>query len=262
MKYELKNNSALAKEVSRAAIMEQRKNSTGLFMRLLIFFSFSLLIHLLLIKGLENMINYVKPNIPRINRPLSIKITSTHSIIKKTSSKNKHTTQPESIQTNSKKIINIRKLSKKDNNQPHEKPYLPLKHTGKSVLYPITNKTNKKSEIVPAWQIYDSIPSILEGLEKQEADRVPSEIFNPKWRKSIEKYRNENKIHLAQKTSSDSHSNIIETGRNDDYINIRINNQCWKVPVNNGKKHSEVNVWTADLTCPKQKKHLFKNIKP
>lgn len=213
-----------------------------LYRRILLACVFSILVHLMVIMWPIDFTPSIRPNIPSSKQPLIIRFMHAQKKVIQTRSNTSHTIAQDKLPTPVKNTPSTQRSSKKTAlNSEHHEP--------------------KKTPGVPIQRIYDSIPSVLEGMGKRPVNTGQATIFDPRLRKAIIDSRREVKARLRRKPISDTSSQIVVTGKNEDSISIRINNRCWKVPVDGGQDQFAVKVWMLDLTCPKRSVGLFDDLK-
>jgi len=224
--------------------------------RLLLVFAFSILVHLFVMMWIGELFIRSRANIPEINQPLSILIIPSHISVMKTPVGDDHILKKNKVLDSSQLKSNLL-LADKASHRTEES------QTNGVNNEPLITKQgiSKIPSSVFIQQVYDSIPSIVEKMDKQQMNTGAYTIFDPKLRKAIEQARRKKEENKQRKLSSNTHSYIEVTGTYGDYIGVRINNQCWRVPIDNGHDQFSAKVWLFDFACPKQHVKLFNNIK-
>lgn len=117
------------------------------------------------------------------------------------------------------------------------------------------NRVIEKRKIIT--HIYQSLPEVARDMTKQQSGMVTSRIFDPELR---------NKIAAARKAKAQQQANarllvkkprIKITGEYGDYVGIRIDGHCLRVPIKDGLEQFDSRITMQEFTCAKKKVRLF-----
>lgn len=219
--------------------------------KLLLVSTLSSLAHLLIIISFDYFLMQSNTKTPEIYRPISVQIIPAYITKMNTTKKDNHILKQQKVLNIP--DLNISPLSAKSKNQLTEK-----NQTNAVSTSPKTAKQDisKIPANVLIQQVYNSIPPIVEKMYKQQENSKAYTVFDPELRKAMEQAYRKIEENPHNKTPSD----IEVTGIYGDYIGVRINNQCWRVPVYNEHEPFSAKVWMVDFSCPKQHRKLFNNL--